>query len=191
MQLYIKPEAAEKCPKDYAVINVKEEPQYTIGAGPSIITPELLFENKDKSVSYCFRRLTSIGNPEYQFLRRSKFRKKYTPISYHCFMSVRKPKKGPLIFLCPDRRYVYSLSGNAAELKFTLEHNGNALGSVKKDKVKFQVKHKVKDKDTGEEKEEIKEEEKEAYILETATDEGMPFFAAAVAFIDHICHSTF
>lgn len=191
MQLYIKPDVAEKCPKDYAIINIKEEAQYTIEAGPSVISPELLFQNKDKTVSYCFRKLFSMGRPEFQLLSRTKFRKKYTPISYQCLMAVRKPKKGPLIFLCPDRRYVYTLSGDAAGLKFTLSHSEENLGSVKKDKVKFQVKHKVKDKDTGEEKEEIKEEEKEAYILETATDEGMPFFAAAAAFIDYVYHGTF
>ncbi len=191
MKLYIKPEAAEKCPKDYAIINEKEENQYTIEKGPSVISPELLFQNKDKTVSYCFRQLLSMGKPEYQLLSRTKLRKKYTPISYHCLMAVRKPKKGPLNFLCPDRRYVYTLSGNAAELKFTLTQNEETLGTVKKDKVKFQIKHKVKDKDTGEEKEEVKEEEKEAYILETEKDEGMPFFAAAVAFIDYIYHGTF
>lgn len=190
MQLYIKPDVAEKCPEGYALIDIKEENQYTVGPGPSVVSPELLFENKDKSVSYCFRRLLSLGKPEFQLLSRTKFRKKYTPISYHCLMAVRKPKKGALIFVCHDMRYVYTLSGNAAELKFTLSHGGEKLGEVKKDKVKFQVKHKVKDEKTGEEKEEVKEEEKEAYILETGDEKGMPFFAAAVAFIDYVYHGT-
>ena len=181
MQLYLNPDTMKNCPKDFTLINIKEEPQYQVSAGPSLISPELLFENKDKTVSYCFRKLASIGPEEYQLLERVKFRKKYTPLALKCLMLIRKKRKGELLFPFWDARYVYKLTGKPADLDFTLFYREEAIGTVKKDKATFTVKYKEKEK----------QEEKETFILETKTDEGMPFFAAAVTFINFICHGSF
>ena len=191
MQLYIMPDTMKNCPKDFAVIDLKEQPQYQISAGPSLLSAELLFQNKDQTVSYCFRKLTHIGPEEYQLLERMKWGKKYTPISQKCLMLIRKKKKGELLFPFWDARYVYTLTGNPADLAFTLFYRGEAMGTVKKDKATFTVKYKEKDEKTGEEQEKEKQEEKETFILETETDAGMPFFAAAVVFINFICHGSF
>lgn len=191
MQVYLNPDIMKKCPKDLTLINLKEETLYQVTQGPSLVSPELLFESKDKSVSYCFRKLIHMGPEEYQLLERVKFHGKYTPLSLKCLMLVRKTRKGQLIFPFTDARFVYELTGSASDLTFTLSHGGEPLGTVKKDKAKFTVKYKEKNKETEKEEEKEKEVEKETFILETKTKEGMPFFAAAVIFIHFICHGSF